>query len=82
MAETPPEAAPVSASRPARRGWSESRKVRCAVIASLFPVAAQVALFFAGEGLSVTLVGMAMAPWMALAGGEAWHDSIKLARGE
>ena len=77
--ETPPPSAP---ERRERRAWLESRKFRCAVIASLFPAAAQIALFFGGEGVSVTLVGMAMAPWMALATGEAWHDSIKLTRGE
>lgn len=88
MAETPAPAAetrPASSDvrvAPARRPMHESRKFWYAVIASGFPVAAQIALFCQGESVLVTLVGMAMGPWMAIGGSEAWHDSIKLGRGE
>lgn len=83
-AETPPPPTSSSGAAPARarRSIPESRKFWYAVIASSFPVAAQIALFCQGEGISITLVAMAMGPWMAMGGTEAWHDSIKLGRGE
>lgn len=86
MPETPaaetPAAPPSSGPARTRRSIPESRKFWYAVIASSFPVAAQIALFCQGEGVSITLVAMAMGPWMAMGGTEAWHDSIKLGRGE
>ena len=61
-----------------RKAWWRSYKVRCAWIASLFPVVAAL-VYVATEMLIPTaLITMAMTPFLVLGGGEAWHDAIKL----
>lgn len=61
-----------------RKHWLRSYKVRCAWLASFFPIVAA-CVWVATEMLIPTvLITAAMAPFMALGLGETWHDGIKL----
>lgn len=63
-----------------RKHWIHSYKVRCAWIASFFPVAASVVWFWTGEITPSTFVALGMAPWMALGGTEGaidWKTATK-----
>ncbi len=71
-----------SSDRPPRKAWYRSYKVRCVWIATSWPLGAAVWYAVTGATVPTELVALCMAPWMALGGGETWHDSIKLKRGE
>jgi hypothetical protein len=77
MAEPSP-----SADRPQRKHWTQSYKVRCAWIASCFPIAACGVWYATGELIPTGLITLAMTPWLLLGGGETAHDGIKLWKGE
>lgn len=65
-----------------RKPWRQSRKFRCACIATLFPLLACLVWLLTGDMVPTALVGLCMTPWVALGGGETWHDNTKLAKGD
>jgi len=69
-------------SAPVRKHWSRSYKVRCAWIATLFPLGSLVMWRVTGTAAPEWLIAMCMSPWLALGGGETVHDGIKLWKGE
>jgi len=65
-----------------RKVWYRSNKVRCAWIASAFPIAAALVYIWTEMLVPTALVTMAMTPFLMLGGGEAWHDAIKIKGGK
>lgn len=65
-----------------RRAWYRSYKVRCAWIASAFPIAAAIVYIVTEQLVPTALVTMAMSPFLLLGGGETWHDAIKIKGGK
>ena len=61
-----------------RKHWLRSYKVRCAWIASFFPIAAAVVWVATEMLIPTVLITAAMGPFVLLGGGETWHDGIKL----
>lgn len=68
--------------RPRRKHWTESYKVRCAWIATFWPLCAVVVWFATGQLIPTALITLAMTPWLLLGGGETAHDGIKLWKGQ
>ncbi len=77
--ETPPaHLCPTCGQHTGRKPWWRQYKVRCAWIASCFPIAASIIYAVTGMLVPAVFVTAAMTPFLLLGGGETWHDSIKL----
>jgi hypothetical protein len=76
--EIPPNRCPTCGQHTGRKHWLRSYKVRCAWIASGFPIAAAILYATTGMLVPAVFVTAAMTPFLLLGGGETWHDSIKL----
>jgi hypothetical protein len=71
-------AAELPASPLGRKPWYRSWKVRCAWVATSFPLAATAYWAWSGTLVPIALIYAMMTPWLLLGGGEQGADLVKL----